>query len=130
MEPCKGDGAFYNNLPDKVSKFYCEINEGLDYLLSTEKVDITLTNPPFVPRKLFWSFMQVAMENTDRLIYWLINFSSLNVFTPKRLKEMEEKGWFIESFHTVADKRWYGRYCWLKISKINKHVITYNTKSY
>ena len=32
MEPCKGTGSFYNNLPKHTSNMFCEINEGLDYL--------------------------------------------------------------------------------------------------
>ena len=57
MEPCRGKGAFYDNLPENVVKKYCEINQGKDYLEYNEKVDITLSNPLFVPRKLFWAFM-------------------------------------------------------------------------
>tara|TARA_Y100000114_G_scaffold43173_2_gene38603 strand:+ start:4438 stop:4980 length:543 start_codon:yes stop_codon:yes gene_type:complete len=129
-EPGKGDGAFYDNLPNNCEKIYCEINEGIDYLEDDRKCDITLSNPPFVPRKLFWKFQQKAMENTRREIYWLINIGSLNVFTPKRLNEMKEKGWFINSFHIVADKRWYGRYAWVKITKTDNGVFSWEKKSY
>ena len=108
MEPCLGKGAFYNALPDYVNKHYCEINEGKDYLLYDGMVDITLSNPPFVPRSLFWNFHKTAMRTTRKAIYWLINLSSLNVFTPKRLNEMKEEGWYIKSIHIVSDKRWFG----------------------
>jgi hypothetical protein len=128
MEPCKGSGSFYNNLPANITKEFCEINEGRDYLNYNGHVDITLSNPPFTPRKLFWDFHKKAMETTRREIYWLINMASLNVFTPKRLKEMNDLGWFINSFHIVTDKRWFGRYVWVKISKINNNVLTYNNK--
>ena len=130
IEPCKGKGAFYNNLPDTVKKLYCEINEGKDYLENKEIVDITLSNPPFVPRKLFWCFMVKAMETTRREIYWLINLNSLNVFTPKRLNEMKLKGWFINSFHIVSDKRWFGRYAWIKISKEDNNIFTWTDKMF
>jgi len=130
MEPCKGDGAFYDNLPNNVEKLWCEINEGKDYMEFNGKVDITLSNPPFVPRKLFWSFMQKSMETTNREIYWLVNMSSLNVFTPKRLQEMKEKNWFIQSFHVVSDKRWYGRYIWIKIGRKNLNIFSWNEKSF
>lgn len=130
MEPCKGKGAFYDNLPDNVEKIYCEINEDKDYLEFNGKVDITLSNPPFVPRKLFWSFMEKAMETTNREIYWLINLISLNVFTPRRLDEMKEKNWFIQSFHIVSDKRWFGRYAFIKIGRENPNVFTWNGKSF
>lgn len=130
MEPCLGDGAFFNNLPLYVSKKYCEINLGIDYLECKENVDITLSNPPFVPRKLFWDFMVKAMDTTKREIYWLINISSLNVFTPKRLNQMMDKGWYIQNFHIVNDKRWYGRYVWIKISKEKCNTFTWCNNSF
>ena len=128
MEPGKGDGAFYDNFPNNCIKKYCEINEGKDFLLYDEQVDICCGNPPFVPRKLFWSFQEKAMEITRKEIYWLINLSSLNVFTPKRLGEMKEKGWYIQDFHIVSDKRWYGRYVFIKINKIPNTLFSWNKK--
>lgn len=128
MEPCFGDGAFYNNLPSTTINHFCEINLGIDYLLDNTKVDITLSNPPFVPRKLFWAFHLKAMENTSREIWWLINTTSLNVFTPKRLEEMNMKGWFLEQMISVADKRWFGRYMWCKFTRYPNNFIKYNKK--
>jgi len=128
MEPCRGKGAFYNNLPDNVIREYCEINEGKDYLKYEDEVDITLSNPPFVPRSLFWDFHMKAMDTTRREIYWLFNISSLNVFTPKRLTIMKEKNWFIQSFHIVQDKRWFGRYIWVKFGRKDKGIIDFCDK--
>lgn len=130
LEPCRGEGAFYNNFPSNVERKYCEINEGKDFLEYNEEVDYTISNPPFVPRKLFWSFHQKSMKITRKKIYWLINLYSLNVFTPKRLEEMKEEGWYITSFHIVADKRWFGRYVFLEISKTPNEVFTYCRKTF
>jgi hypothetical protein len=126
MNTSYGDGAFYDNLPSNTENHFCEINEpyNQDYLKQNKIVDITLDNPPFVPRKLFWSFMVKAMNTTRREIYWLINISSLNVFTPKRLGEMKELNWYIESLEVVADKRWFGRYVFVKIGHTDKGFIT------
>lgn len=128
MEPCLGDGAFFDNLPDYTNNEWCEINKGIDYLTQNKQVDITLSNPPFVPRKLFWQFHQKAMKTTNREIWWLINISSLNVFTPNRLEEMNNKGWHLNKMHIVADKRWFGRYVWCQFTKENKDFISYNKK--
>lgn len=130
MEPCRGKGAFYNNFPSHVKSLFCEINEGKDYLEFEGEVDITLSNPPFVPRKLFWKFHQKAMETTRREIYWLINISSLNVFTPNRLLEMTEKKWYINQLHVVADKRWFGRYVWVKCSREDKQLFSFHKPSF
>ena len=117
LEPCRGDGAFYDNFPDTVNKDWCEINEGRDFFDYDKQVETILTNPPFVPRKLAWAFQVKAMEICRKRIYWLMNLTSLNIFTPKRLDEMKDKGWFIQSFNIVADKRWFGRYCVVKIGR-------------
>ena len=130
IEPARGDSAFYDSFPKYVKKEWCEINEGRDYLEFTGEVDYTISNPPFVPRKLFWSFQQKAMETTRKEIYWLINMSSLNVFTPKRLEEMKELGWYINGLHIVGDKRWYGRYCFIKINKKKSDIITFSRINY
>ena len=125
MEPCLGTSNIYNNFPEKCVKHWCEINKGVDYLECEIKTDYTISNPPFVPRKLFWNFQLKAMELTDKEIHWLINISSLNVFTQRRLREMKDKGWFINALHIVSDKRWFGRYVVVKISKIDNGFLTW-----
>ena len=130
LEPCKGDGAFYNSFPDNVEKLWCEINEGRDFLTYDISCDYIIANPPFVPRKLFWSFMERSMDITTKGIYWLINMSSLNVFTPRRLDIMKEKGWFIQSFHIVSDRRWFGRYVFVEITREPSEFITFKRKTY
>jgi len=130
LEPARGKGAFYDNFPENTINKYCEINEGTDFLEYNERVDYVISNPPFVPRKLFWSFQQKAMDICNKEIYWLINMSSLNAFTPNRLKEMNDIGWYIQGFHIVADKRWYGRYFFIKISKQQNNLFLYNQKSF
>jgi len=130
MEPCFGKGAFYNNLPNNVIKEFCEIDLDKNYLEYNGEVDITLSNPPFVPRTLFWDFHVKAMMTTRKNIYWLINRCWVDVFTPKRLNEMNEKGWYIESFKVVADKRWYGRYYWIKFGKTPNNMFSWCSTSF
>jgi hypothetical protein len=130
MEPCKGDGAFYNNLPDIVDKSWCEINEGRDFLTYEGEVDTIISNPPFVPRKLFWDFQMKAMKICKKRIFWLLNLSSLNVFTPKRLDEMKILNWFIHKMTIVGDKRWFGRYCVIELGKTDKGFFNWHRKTF
>jgi hypothetical protein len=130
LEPCLGEGAFYNNFPSFVEKDWCEINEGKDFLLYEGTVDYTISNPPFVPRKLFWDFHKKAMEISKKAIYWLINVSALNVFTSKRLKEMNQMGWYINSLYFVSDKRWYGRYVFIRIDRNKTTFVDFCEKSF
>lgn len=130
LDACKGGGAFYDNLPSLVRKDWCEIDLGRDFLKYNKKVDVCLSSPPFVPRKLFWDFMVKAMDITRRNIYWLINMSSLNTFTPRRLEMMEEKKWFIQKLTVVLDKRWFGRYVWVQFGRENTGMFSYNTQAF
>ena len=130
MEPGRGTGSFYNNFPDNVQKVWCEINEGRDYFDFQGMVDYTVSNPPFVPRKLFWAFHVKAMETTRKKIYWVLNCSSINIFTPKRLDDMKDNGWFIQSLHIINDKRWFGRYLWIEIGKEDRNFFSWHRGTY
>ena len=66
------------------------------------------------------------METTRKEIYWLINMSSLNVFTPNRIQIMNDNNWYIQNLHVVSDKRWYGRYVWIKFNKNKNNILTYS----
>jgi hypothetical protein len=119
LEPARGDGAFYNNFPGHCKKEWCEINEGRDFLKwdDADKVDYTISNPPFVPRKLFWQFQQKAMKITRCKIFWLI--------------KMADCGWYVVHLHIVSDKRWFGRYVYIEISRDKeKNIMTYNKLSF
>jgi hypothetical protein len=71
------------------------------------------------------------MQTTRREIWWLINIASLNVFTPNRIEEMQNNGWYLNHMHITSDKRWFGRYVWCKFSKDkSKNVLSYNKKVY
>lgn len=53
LDPCKGDGAFYNYLPE--GSEYCEIREGKDFFDCTQKFDWIIGNPPY---SIFETFLQ------------------------------------------------------------------------
>lgn len=46
LDPCKGDGSFYNLMPERRRK-YCEIAEGKDFFDFKERVDWIIGNPPY-----------------------------------------------------------------------------------
>ncbi len=73
FEPCKGDGAIYNYLPEK--KDYCSLEEGRDYFEYTSPYDpkkIIVTNPPF---KHAQKFLEKSLSEAKVVIYFLrLNF--------------------------------------------------------
>ena len=64
LDPCKGDGAFYNYMP--IDKDYCEITEDKDFFNYSEKVDWIIGNPPY---SIFEEFLQKAFEIADNVSY-------------------------------------------------------------
>ncbi len=64
LDPCKGDGAFYNYLPKGAE--YCEIREGKDFFNYTKKVDWVIGNPPY---SIFEDFLKKGFEIADNVSY-------------------------------------------------------------
>lgn len=64
LDPCKGDGAFYNNFPE--GKEYCEIKEGLDFFHYKDKVDWIIGNPPY---SIFKDFLEKSFELAENVSF-------------------------------------------------------------
>ena len=47
LDPCRGDGVIYNNLPDYCQKEWAEILDGRDFFDYDAPVNIIVSNPPF-----------------------------------------------------------------------------------
>lgn len=72
-EPCRGGGAIYDRVQCQ-HKTYCEISEGIDYLIYRQKrmVDLIITNPPF---SLALEFLQKSLCESLTTCYLLrLNF--------------------------------------------------------
>ena len=66
LDPCKGDGVFYNNFPTE--KDYCEIREGKDFFDYSYKVDWIIGNPPYSIFKDFLEHSFALAENVSFLV--------------------------------------------------------------
>jgi len=64
LDPCMGDGAFYNYLP--IKKQYCEISKGKDFFDFNNKVDWIIGNPPY---SIFEDFLKHSFEISDNVSY-------------------------------------------------------------
>lgn len=94
LDPCKGEGAFYNNF-DTDLKEWCEISEGIDFFSYSKKVNWIITNPP-------WSKMQKflvhSMEISDNIVF----LTTINHYTTKkRIRDMMEMGFGIAEIYCV-----------------------------
>jgi len=66
LDPFRGKGAFYDNLPGTVNKDWCELDEGKDFFSYNEKVDWVISNPPY---SIFGQVLDHTMELTDNIVY-------------------------------------------------------------
>jgi hypothetical protein len=117
--------VWYNNL--KGEKYECELEEGCDFLLWDKPVDWVVGNPPFHISK---DFFDKAVGLARKGIAFLINTQAFNSITPKRLQGYADKGFFVSRVIVVSDKRWYGRYYYIILTKDQNEFIQWKTKTY
>lgn len=83
LDPCKGDGAFYNYLPE--GSDYCEIREGKDFFEYNKKVDWIIGNPPY---SIFEQFLQKSFSIADNVAFLV---PTNKVFQRQLIMEMVNK---------------------------------------
>ena len=62
----KGKGVFYNNYPEKNTKYWCEIDEGFDFYNFDKNVDWIITNPPYSD---FTRVMEHSYKIANNIVY-------------------------------------------------------------
>lgn len=97
LDPCRGQGAFYNNFPELNIKLYCEIDEGIDFFNFNDKVDWIITNPPY---SIYDAFVKHCFELSNNVAL-LVPFSKVSS-SMKRIKAIKEYGgikniWFLSA---------------------------------
>lgn len=102
LDPSKGGGIFYNNLPE-CNKDYCEITEDRDFYKYDKDVDIIVGNPPY---SLWTSWLEHTVKLNPKKFCYI--FGQMNLTTP-RLKNIYAAGYKITKFHITEVKWWFGR---------------------
>jgi len=59
LDPCRGEGAFFDQYPVGNPKMWCEITEGRDFFDFDSDVDWIITNPPY---SIFPQFLEKCFE--------------------------------------------------------------------
>lgn len=68
LDPFKGDGSFYDQFPEHLTRYYCEIDEGIDFFKFDKKVDWIISNPPY---SIFDDVMEHSVKLADNIVYLL-----------------------------------------------------------
>ena len=94
LDPCRGDGAFYNNYPEDCQKFWCEINEGRDFFdvqlswsIYEGHVDWIITNPPY---SILDEFLTKSFEVADNVVFLIPLSKMFSSF--RRIREILDYG--------------------------------------
>lgn len=95
LDPCRGGGAFYDNFPNHLTKEWCEVEQGRDFLTYLGKHDWIITNPPWSKMR---DFIQHGCLVADRVVY----LSTLTHFVTKaRLRDLKQLGFGLREFYCV-----------------------------
>tara|TARA_R110000868_G_C10636830_1_gene743726 strand:- start:186 stop:698 length:513 start_codon:yes stop_codon:yes gene_type:complete len=125
FEPFAGEGAFYNNLPIYTTNISTEIEKGSCFRSHTDKVDWVVTNPPYnleldgkKIRSSFWYLLKYFCNQSRKGVALLGNYNCLNSLNPKRLKELDSMGWYLNNIVICEVKKWRNRYFFMIFSRV------------
>jgi len=136
LEPFKGEGAFYDNLPPFVIKDWCELEEGRDYIDYEGEIDWVISNPPFqldngVKRiNAFFQIIDYYSTRVKKGIAFLGNYNCLSSLTPKRMKLLNDRGLYLQGYTCCNIKKWRGRFFFMIFTKEKNDKIKYLEGSY
>jgi hypothetical protein len=137
LEPFRGEGAFYDNFPNDCIKYYCEIEEGLDFRSFNNKVDHIITNPPFRlvdenNKKVnsFYYLLNYYADKFNKNLCFLGSDQCLCSLTPKRMKELNDRGLYLHKIIVCSIKKWRGRYFFMIFKKEQCNFIDYINGSF
>lgn len=92
LEPCKGDGAFTDFMPDAE---WCELALGIDFFEYQKEVDWIVTNPPW---SLLREFLVHSMKIADDVVM-VITLNSL--WTRARKRDIRDAGFAIKEIMLI-----------------------------
>ena len=121
LDPSKGGGVFYDNLPTNCIKDYCEISENKDFFNYNDNVDLIIGNPPY---SLWDKWIEHTMKITDKFCYILGCFN----FTDARVRKIINNGFGITKIHLLKIDWWFGPSYIVIFEKGKKSIITVEPK--
>lgn len=84
LDPCKGDGSFYNNYPKDYLKDYCEIQENKDFFKYDKFSNWIITNPSW-EGKVYAPFANRCFQLSNNVIFLVKLFGAIG--TTRRLRD-------------------------------------------
>ena len=94
LDPCRGDGAFYNFLPK--NRLWCELEEGKNFFDCITSVDWIIGNPPY---SIFEEFLVHSFTLAHDVVFLV---PTNKIFQRKKIMEM------INDYGGISGMRIYG----------------------
>lgn len=117
LDPCKGGGVFFDNLPNNCNKSYCEITENKDFFKDNNKYDLIIGNPPY---SLWTKWLEHTMKHTNKFCY-IMNILNM---TDVRLNNIISQGFGITKIHILKIDWWFGHQYILLFEKNKPSIMT------
>jgi hypothetical protein len=121
LDPSRGGGVFFDNLPPCREKYWCEIDDGMDFFEFNKDVDIIIGNPPF---SMWNRWLEHSVSLKPRKIAYV--FGMLNL-TPLRLKLLKENGYVLSKIHITTINTWFANSILAVFERDGVPVITFDT---
>lgn len=86
LEPCRGDGSFFDAFPTDAVAKWCEIDEGKDFFDHHDPVDWIVSNPPWSEFRVF-NIHAMSLATNIVWVVPLVHFSS-----KARIRDVREAG--------------------------------------
>lgn len=101
LDPCRGDGAFYNQFPKHLDHRWCEIEQGRDFLKWQATTNWIVTNPPW---SKFRTFLKHSMAISENIVF----LCALTHFTTKaRVSDIQRSGFGMKAIlYAHTPKEW------------------------
>ena len=137
LDPCCNNGSFYNNFPPQIHKTGYDILGGCGHPPQNffnelpDSYDIISTNPPYslLDKKkgsLHCGWLEMCRIVAKKEIGLLL---AAHAITPKRIQEMNDKGWFLKTMFMTKVFKWYGMSCYVIFStQITENIIQFDRK--
>jgi hypothetical protein len=122
LDPSKGGGVFFDNLPPCREKYFCEIDEGIDFFEFHNEVTTIIGNPPY---SLWNRWLEHSVSLKPRKIAYV--FGMLNV-TPLRLKLLKDNGYVLSKLHITTVAGWFANCVLAVFERDGNPVLTFDTK--
>lgn len=91
LDPCRGDGAFWRNMPGAE---YCEIQEGRDFFEWSSQVDWIVSNPPY---SIYSDWLRHSFGVAENIVYLVPINKAFN--SSSMLRDTYEWGGIAEIVH-------------------------------